>query len=214
MNAPDALQVVIVEDHPSVRRGLEALLPRLGFRVIGTAGDVEEGERMLRMRRPDVAVIDVDLAGASGTDLAELFSGDDGVPAVLYTGLSDPARLSDAVHSGAGGVALKSGQLEDLASALRAVASGRSYIDPAIAEIIRSNVRKGSPVSPREAEVLALLAQGCSGNEIAERLVLSPQTVETHVRNAVRKLGARGRLHAVILALESGVIERPSRVAA
>lgn len=205
----DELQVVIVEDHPSVRRGLEVLLPRLGFRITGSAESAAEGERMLLMRRPDAAVVDIDLAGEDGTQLAERVSGEHGIPVVLYTGLGDPERLADAVHSGAGGIALKSGAIEDLAAALRAVAVGDSYIDPAVAQIIGRQTRKQGAISPREAEVLELLAQGLSGHEVAERLFLSPQTVETHVRNAVRKLGARGRLHAVILALQEGAIRLP-----
>lgn len=210
MSSSAELQVVIIEDHASVRRGLEVLLPRLGFRVTGTAATATEGERMLHLRKPDAAVVDIDLAGASGTELAERISAsEDPVPVVLYTGLGDADVLDEAMHSGAGGLVLKSGALEDLAAAIRAVAAGDSYVDPALGPILSGSRRSRGTISPREAEVLELLARGLAGHEVAEQLFLSPQTVETHVRNAVRKLGARGRLHAVILALQAGEIELP-----
>ena len=207
----DEIQVVLVDDHPSVRRGLEMILPRLGLRVIGTASTAEEGERMARARKPDVAVVDIDLAGASGTDVArEMLDEDPDIKIVLYTGHAEPDVLADAVHSGVAGVVLKGAPLEDLVAAIRSAAAGGHFLDPQVSRMLADRAEGGRGcISSREAEILTMFAEGLTTDDIAERLFLSPMTVATHARNAVRKLGARGRLHAVILALQAGEIDLP-----
>ena len=207
----EEIQIVLIDDHDSVRRGLESILPRMGFRVIGSAATAEEGERMLRMRKPQVAVVDIDLAGASGTDLAQhVMEAEPATKVVLYTGHGEPDVLAEAAHSGVAAVALKGAPLEDLVTAVRTAAAGGHYLDPHITRVLADMSAKGKGlISRREAEILSLYAEGLTSDDIAERLFLSPMTVATHVRNAIRKLGARGRLHAVILALQSGEIELP-----
>ena len=206
------IQVVVVEDHPPVRQGLELLLPRHGFRMIGSAGSFEAGVRMIRARRPDVALIDIDLGDgtSSGTDLAKALNDERSSTAtVLYTGSIDNALIDVAVDSGARALVLKSSPIEHLADAIRAAAAGQHYVDPLVA-IMPGRSEPGAPrVSKREAQVLAMLAQGLTTEQVAGDLFLSPDTVQTHVRNATRKLGAHGRLHAVILALMRGDIDLP-----
>jgi DNA-binding NarL/FixJ family response regulator len=202
----DALQVVVVEDHPSMRSGLELLLAKHGFRVIGSAGSVAAGGAMIAARRPDVAVVDIELGDGSGIALARtIAAGDPPIPVVLYTGHMNQTVLEEAVDSGASGVVLKTSPVEDLARALRAAAAGGTFIDPAVSASLRS-VAAGAPrrLSRRETEVLGLLVRGQTSGQVAGELFLSEKTVETHVRNACRKLGAHGRLHAVVIALESG----------
>jgi len=206
------IQVIVVEDHPPVRQGLELLLPRRGFRMIGSAGSFEAGVRMIRARRPDVALVDIDLGdgAGSGTDLAKALHDERSATAtVLYTGSIDNALIDVAVDSGARALVLKSSPIEHLADAIRAAAAGQHYVDPLVASM-PWRCEQGAPgVSKREAQVLALLAQGLTTDQVAGDLFLSPETVQTHVRNAARKLGAHGRLHAVILALMRGDIDLP-----
>jgi two-component system nitrate/nitrite response regulator NarL len=207
-----AIELVIVEDHPPVRQGLELLLPRQGFRIAGSAGSVAEGARMIRTRRPAVALIDIDLGDGSGTELAKDMR-DEGSPTaiVLYTGSVDRALIDEAVASNVCGLVLKSSPIEHLVDAIRAGAAGRSYVDRLVAQLPgRSAGGSSRRISRREAQILGMLSQGDTTEGIARALVLSPDTVQTHVRNAIRKLGAHGRLHAVILALVGGEIELPA----
>lgn len=201
-----ALQVVVVEDHPSMRSGLELLLAKRGFRVIGSAGSVAEGRAMIAARRPDVAVVDIELGDGSGTDLAQsLAASEHPVPVVLYTGHVDQGILERAVESGASGVVLKSSPLDELASAIASAAAGATFVDPAVSRSLRRAAEHApGRLSPREAEVLGLLAHGRTSAQVAGELFLAEQTVETHVRNACHKLQAHGRLHAVVIALGTG----------
>jgi DNA-binding NarL/FixJ family response regulator len=210
-NPAAAIEVLIVEDHPPVRQGLELLLPSQGFRVVGAAGSAREGGRMIRARRPAVALVDIDLGDGSGTDLAKAL-GDEGITTavVLYTGSVDNALIDAAAASGVRGLVLKSSPIEHLADAIRAAAAGRDYVDRLIAQLPGRHAGHAvALISKREAQVLGLLSQGSTTEQVAQDLFLSPETVQTHVRNATRKLGAHGRLHAVILALVRGDIELP-----
>ena len=208
MSAADAdIQVVVIDDHPMIRRALEAFLTNRGIRVIGTASSAAEGRRLIAMGKPDVAVVDVDLGADDGVALAQEVGGFDDAPAILlYTGYIDSRTLEAALDGHVRGVALKTGSLEDLAQAVRSVAAGREYLDPQLIRALRDAESATTRLTPREREILGFAAAGMTADEIAARLVLSPHTVETHIRNAVRRLGARGRLHAVVLALQAGEI--------
>jgi DNA-binding NarL/FixJ family response regulator len=209
-SADSEIQIVVVEDHPPLRQGLELLLAAQGFRMIGSAGCAEQGARMIRARRPDVAVVDIGLGDASGIDLAKTMAHEAPATAiVLYTGSINTVVIDDAVNSGAGALVLKTSPLQHVVDAIRAVAAGRTYVDSAVASMSSGKPGGARRTSKREAQVLGLLASGCTTEQIAGTLFLSPETVQTHVRNATRKLGARGRLHAVILALINGEIDPP-----
>ena len=117
---------------------------------------------------------------------------------ILYTGSADEDELLDGLDAGAAGFALKSGEPEELRGAIRTVAEGGDYLDPRLTPLLARDGNGGSGVlSPREREILGLLAQGLSGEKAAKQLVLSPETVRTHVRNAMTKLDASTRVHAV-----------------
>jgi DNA-binding NarL/FixJ family response regulator len=201
--------VVIVEDHLAIRKGLEVLLRETEFDVIGTADDAEDGQRLIERRKPDVAIVDIGLPGRSGIELTKRIlkaTPDQGV--LLYTGIADKDTLARALDSGARGVALKAGTPEELTVAIQAVARGAKYVDERLRPLMlaRLTPERVGTLSPREREVLDLLARGLNGEEVAERLVLSPETVRTHVRNAMEKLGASTRVHAVAIALRKGEI--------
>ncbi len=202
------LNVVIVDDHVALRRGMELLLRRAGHHVIGTADDAERGEALILRRRPDVALVDLGLPGRSGADLTRaLLASDPELRIVLYTGAADERELLEGLDAGAAGFALKSGDPEELEQAILTVAGGEDYLDPRLTPLLSRGANgDGQVLSPREREILELLCQGLSGEEAAKRLVLSSETVRTHVRNAMSKLGAATRVHAVALALQRGEI--------
>ncbi|MBW3607702.1 MAG: response regulator transcription factor [Actinobacteria bacterium] len=207
------IEVVVVEDHPPVRQGLELLLPRQGFRMIGSAGSAQEGARMILARKPDVAVVDVALGDGSGTDLAKAMHDARSESAiVLYTGSTETALIDALVASGGSAVVLKSSPIDHLADAIRAAAAGHHYVDRLVAQMPGRSLagQRSRRISKREAQVLGMLSQGRTTEQIARELFLSPETIQTHVRNATRKLGAQGRLHAVVLALAHGEIELPA----
>lgn len=199
----ETLEVIVVDDHLAMRRGIELLLRESGFRIAGVAGSLAEARTVLTRRRFDVALLDIQLGRESSLGLVqELLRRDPAAPIVLYTGYTgSDAALNDAVRAGARGFVLKSSPPARLEAALRAVAGGGTFVDPELASLLSRDgqLHRLSSLSGRELEVLELLADGLNGQAIAERLFLSPETVRTHVRNATSKLGARTRVQAVAM---------------
>jgi DNA-binding NarL/FixJ family response regulator len=209
MSASEAT-VLLVEDHLALRKGLELLLRARGFHVVGVTESAEHGFRLFETRRPDVAVIDVGLEAGNGIALAEqILAADPDAGVLVYTGMTDRESIDLAARSGARGFALKAGGPDELVTAIRAVAAGGVHVDPAVAALLAPSAAPAHVLTKREQQVLALLAEGKNGEQAAESLFLSPETVRTHVRNAMRKLGARTRVHAVALALRLGEISEP-----
>jgi DNA-binding NarL/FixJ family response regulator len=202
------LNVVIVDDHVALRRGMELLLRRAGHHVVGTADSAEGAEALILRRKPDVALVDLSLPGMSGADLTRsLLAADPELRIMLYTGAADEAQLLEGLDAGAAGFALKTGDPQELEQAILTVAAGEDYLDPRLAPLLaRAGNGRLRILSPREREILGLISQGLSGEEAAKQLFLSSETVRTHVRNAMSKLGAATRAHAVALALQRGEI--------
>jgi DNA-binding NarL/FixJ family response regulator len=202
--------IVVVEDHPTVREGLCLVLEREGFAVVGRAGTAEAGHDAIVATGPDVALVDVDLPDGSGVELTRrLLRRDARLGVLLYTGVEDPAILEDALASGARGFTLKTSDAATVLNAVRAVAAGGSFVDPAARSLIAAahpegDVPRVRVLTVREREVLARLADGLSVEEIAADLVLSTETIRTHVRNAMGKLQTRTRAHAIVVALRRG----------
>jgi DNA-binding NarL/FixJ family response regulator len=203
-----SLTVVIVDDHVALRRGMELLLRNTGCEVVGTADDAEEAEQVILEHRPDVTLVDLALPGENGAALTRrLLARDPELRIILYTGSADEGQLLDGLDAGAAGFALKSGAPEELRDAIRMVAEGGDYLDPRLTAFLsRGNGNRRFLLSPREREILGLLAKGFSGEDAAQDLHLSPETVRTHVRNAMGKLHASTRVHAVAVALQRGEI--------
>jgi DNA-binding NarL/FixJ family response regulator len=155
-----------------------------------------------------VALVDLSLPGMSGADLTRgLLRADPALRILLYTGAADEAELLEGLDAGAAGFALKSGDPAELEQAMVTVAAGEDYLDPRLAPLLaKAGNGRLRILSPREREILGLISQGLSGEEAARQLVLSSETVRTHVRNAMSKLGAATRAHAVALALQRGEI--------
>jgi DNA-binding NarL/FixJ family response regulator len=204
-----SLRLVLIEDHEALREGLELLLGREGCEVVGTAGTAGEGRELIERLEPDVSLVDIRLGEESGIDLTrQLLASDADRRVVLYTGSSDVELLVSGLDSGARGYALKDGTPSELTGALETVARGGTYVDPRLRPklLSRDTTQRMPSLSKREREIMDLLAQGLTGEDVAERLVLSSETVKTHIRNAMSKLEAHTRVHAVAIALRQGFI--------
>jgi len=202
-------KLVIVDDHEALREGLVVLLEAHGMDVVGATGTVAGTLELATTVRPDVAIIDIRLPDGSGIDLArELLARQPDLGVILYTGDNDAELLYSGLDSGARGYALKAGTMDELVGAIERIAEGGSYIDPRLDRILLSPRATANipQLSPREREVMHLMAEGLTAEAIGERLGISVETVRTHVRNVIRKLQARNRVHAVALALERGEI--------
>ena len=192
------LRVLIIEDHGAVARGLALLLRREGMEVAGTASTLAEAEHLVDHRAADVAILDVNLGSENGVALIPKARAR-GVKVLLYTGGTVPSPLSNTDK--ADGIASKSGGPAELIKAIREVAAGRTHTDSRVVERSREVLLTG-----REREIIGFLAEGVSGDKIAEQLFLSSHTVRTHIRNAMAKTNARTRAHLVALARDAGEI--------
>jgi DNA-binding NarL/FixJ family response regulator len=203
LEASGSPSLVLVEQHEALRDGLAVLLERRGFEVRGRATTASRGEEVIAQRHPDIAVVGVDLPDERGTELVRRLSEQPPCPKFLiYTGLDDPDLLEAAYRSGARGLVAKPSGLPVLVDALCEVWRGGRYFDRSFAQKQGDGSTPQKTISSRESEILTMLAKGLTGEEIARRLVLSPETVRTHVRNAMEKLNARTRVEAVVKALE------------
>lgn len=203
--ATSTITCVVADDHALLRDGLVAMLSHEdGVTVAGTATTGAELIAVISDVRPDVAIVDLGLPGAELMDLA----GQTETPIIVYTGRDEVERLDLALESGVRGYVLKSGPPGELVRAVRMVSSGLPFIDPALAGGLLSR-RLGPPPSPlskRETEVLQLLADGLTTEAVGQKLFLSPTTVRSYAENAMRKLEARNRVHAVAIAIRLGIL--------
>jgi DNA-binding NarL/FixJ family response regulator len=207
---PSMTKLVIVDDHEALREGLAALLQNHGLEVLGAAGNVAAGLDLVEHVTPDIALVDIQLPDGSGIDLTrDLLARQPDLGVILYTGDSDAELLYSGLDSGARGYALKAGSMAELVGAIERIASGGSYVDPRLDRILLSPraTAQVPQLSPREREIMHLMAEGRTAEAIGQELSVSVETVRTHVRNVIRKLQARNRVHAIALALMRGEIE-------
>ena len=214
------IRVVVADDQDIVRAGFSALLDtQPDITVVGTAGDGAEAVRVCREREPDVVVMDVRMPVMDGIEATrELTSAVDGGPRVLVLTTFDlDEYVYDALRSGASGFLLKDAAAERLFDAVRVVAAGEALLAPAVTRRLIGEFARLRPsraprpeqlqeLTARETEVLRLVAEGLSNAEIAERLVVSEETIKTHVSRVLMKLGLRDRTQAVVMAYESGLV--------
>jgi len=213
--------IVVADDHEVVRAGFAALLDtQPDFTVLGIASDGDEAVRVCRELRPDVVLMDVRMPSLDGIEATRQLAGPDGPgPRVLILTTFDlDDYVFDALRAGASGFLLKDVTAERLFDAVRVIAAGEALLAPAvtrrlIGEFTRLRPVSGTPplavlgtLTPRETEVLRLVAEGMSNPEIARRLVVTEETVKTHVSHILAKLGLRDRTQAVIAAYESGLV--------
>lgn len=210
----NAIRVLLVDDEPLVRSGLRAILEsEPDITVVGEADDGAGAVSQARSSHPDIVLMDVRMPrvdGIAATRLLGRFDG--GGPAVIVvTTFENDDYVYDALQAGARGFLLKRSAAEDYVNAIRTVHEGESLLFPAaIRRLVAHRGQRGGQLAKahltgREAEVLRLVAQGLSNAEIAAELVLGLETVKTHVRNILAKLGVRDRVQAVIAAYEGGL---------
>jgi DNA-binding NarL/FixJ family response regulator len=218
-SARATIQIVVVDDQEVVRAGFAALLDtQPDFTVVGTAADGAAAVRICTDQRPDVVLMDVRMPVMDGIEATiRLLAGSDPPRVLMLTTFDLDKYVYDALSAGASGFLLKDVTAERLFDAVRVVAAGDALLAPAvtrrlIGEFARLRPRPstGPPplagLTPRETEVLRLVAEGLSNPEIAARLVVSEETVKTHVSRMLGKLGLRDRTQAVVAAYESGLV--------
>ncbi|KQV22915.1 MULTISPECIES: response regulator transcription factor [unclassified Kitasatospora] len=209
------IRVLLVDDHPVVRRGLRAMVDDLPeLEAVGEAADGAEALRVLAelAQRPDVVLMDLQMgAGMHGVEATRRITALPDPPAVLIlTTYSTDADILAAVEAGATGYLLKDAPPEEVAAAVRAAARGETVLAPPVAARLLGRVRAGRPtLSPREAEILQLLALGLANKQISKRLFISEATVKTHLVHIYDKLGVDSRTAAIASGLTSGLI-RPA----
>jgi len=218
-----AIGIVVADDHEVVRAGFAALLDsQPDFTVLGTAPDGAAAVRACRELKPDVVLMDVRMPGMDGIEATrQLLAGEDEAPRVLILTTFDlDEYVFDALRAGASGFLLKDATAERLFEAVRVVAAGEALLAPAVTRRLISEFARIRPpagpaaaapaalaaLTPRETEVLRLVAEGLSNPEIAARLVVTEETVKTHVSRVLAKLGLRDRTQAVVAAYESGLV--------
>jgi two-component system NarL family response regulator len=200
---------VIADDHPPVLQFLSRYLSNNGITVTASTRDGAEALRKIEQTSPSVAVLDARMPRLSGLDVLRALAGaQSATRVILYTGYGDDALLSDALDAGVGGVIDKEAPLDDLVRAIRIVAGGGTYLDPtaAAALIAQRRRNRNRELTRRERDVLRLLSEGNSNEQIGAALSISPQTVRTHVQKAMEKLGASTRVQAVAMALRESLI--------
>jgi len=213
------ITVVIVDDHPVVRAGMRMVLDAADdITIVAEGASGADALRLVAQRRPDVLVLDVNLPDLNGVEVTQRLREQGTTTAILILTVHDNSQtVFGLLESGATGYVLKDEALETLVSAVRSAARGESWLSPAVArQVVRRAVGEAAPESsepppipltPRELEVLRLLAQGLDNAAIAEQLVVTKQTVQNHVSNIYGKLGVTMRTEAALYAIRRGLVQ-------
>jgi DNA-binding NarL/FixJ family response regulator len=211
MSPPATIRVLVADDQRVVREGLVLLLELLGgIEVVGAAADGEQALALAADLRPDVVLMDLRMPRLDGVAATRrLRERDPGVRVIALTTYDDEHSVMEAVRAGARGYLTKDAGAEEIRQALEAVVRGEAAIDPAVQHHLLDALATGAPatagtlpdgLTPREAEVLSLIAEGLSNAEIAHRLVVSEATVKSHINHLFTKIGVRDRAQAVTYA--------------
>lgn len=218
---PDAIRIVIADDHELFRRGLRLVLDdERNIDVVGEASDGDEVVAMAQAEQPDVVVMDVRMPGRSGIDATRDIKNELPDVKILMLTISDEEDdLYQAIKSGANGYLLKEISIEEIGNAVRSVHGGQSLISPSMASklldefaamIKKEEEKQQAPaprLTPREMEVLQHVAKGMNNREIAKALYISENTVKNHVRNILEKLHLHSRMEAVVYAVRENLLE-------
>ena len=214
------IRVVLADDQSLVRAGFRSLLDAQGdVEVIGEAGDGEDAVRLAAELSPDLVMMDIRMPGIDGLEATRRIVADErsaGVRVVILTTFGLDEYVFEAIRAGASGFLVKDTEPDELVQAVRVVAAGEALLSPSVTKQLIGEfaARAKEPqtgdgldeLTDREREVVALVAEGLSNEEIAGRLVVSPATAKTHVSRAMGKLRARDRAQLVVIAYESGLV--------
>ena len=212
MSNPETIKVMVVDDHPIIRDGMKNML--LAFDDLVMTGEAEDGKVALaccHQNTPDVILMDLIMPGMDGILATRLILEQyPQVKIIILTSFLEDGAVDEDIKAGAKGYILKNAPIDNLANAIRTVYSGQQILAPEAMESLlhqKKNLPKlGGDLSQRELEVLALIIQGLSNEQIAEKLVISPATAKHHVSACIQKLGATNRAQTAALAVEYGLV--------
>jgi len=218
---PTVIRVLVADDQRVVREGLVLLLELLaGIEVVGAAADGEQAVALATELRPDAVLMDLRMPRVDGVAATRrLRERDPGIRVIALTTYDDEQSVVQALRAGARGYLTKDAGAEQIRQALEAVVRGEAAIDPAVQHHLVDALATGAPatagelpdgLTPREAEVLSLIADGLTNAEIADRLVVSEATVKSHINHLFPKIGARDRAQAVTYAYRHDLASRPA----
>jgi DNA-binding NarL/FixJ family response regulator len=209
------VQILIVDDHPVVRFGLRGMLEAYDdLRVVGEAGSGDEAIVLTAATRPDVVLMDLRMPGTDGaTATARIRQEHPGIRVLVLTTYEGDADILPAIEAGATGYLLKDTPIGTLTDAIRAAARGETVLAPLVAARLVTHMQApaGEQLTPREVQVLGLVARGLSNGEIGRQLYIGEATVKTHLLRTFVKLGVNDRTAAVTVALSRGVLTSPHR---
>ncbi|MEV4076820.1 response regulator [Nonomuraea fuscirosea] len=205
------IRLIIVDDHPIVRDGLRGILDTDDFEVVGEAADGPEALAVALRTAPDVVLLDLRMPGMSGAEvIRRLREQQPGVHVLVLTTFDDDADVLPAIAESATGYLLKDTPRDELRRAVHAAARGETVLSPTVAGILTRKDREPEPrtLSPRELEVLRLIARGATNREVAGRLFITEATVKTHLLHVYGKLAVNDRAAAVAAAYDLGLLDR------
>ena len=212
----ETIRILVADDHPVLRDGLIAVLStQSDFEVIGEAGSGAEAVRKAQVLQPDVVLLDLEMPEMDGVEALKLMRGSrPDVRVIIFTVFDTDERILGAVQAGAKGYLLKGVPRDQVFHAIRVVHAGGSLLQPVVASRLLDQISKGtdgpkdaSSVTPRELDVLLLLAQGLQNKEIADNLSIAERTVKFHVGSILSKMGAGNRTEAVTIAVQRGLVK-------
>lgn len=207
------LRIILVDDHTVMRAGVAALLasePTID--IVGEAGDGREAVELVERLKPDVALLDLRMPVLDGVAAtAQIVAGAAGTRVLVLTTYDTDTDIEHAIEAGAIGYLLKDTTRDELVGAIHSAARGETVLAPRVAEKLVARMRQPAPVAltAREIDVLNAVADGLSNADIGRRLVIAEATVKTHLLRVFAKLDVSDRTHAVIVALDRGLISRP-----